>query len=224
MNRLSRWLIPLFILSALANTRFAEGEEPYAELWAVTGQAFTEELGPEDGTPIWDQAPYVGGEILIRLPYQKWALLGRGTVEGASGQFVMKQPGTWRRLVGEGAVSYQIVAAGGSAEAPRYTCAAFVGSGATGHLGAGEPLRSIPPKFGGGIHCRDAKLRMWMNARAVWDAAQGRGAGLEVSVHAPLYSERAAMGVNLVLAQAPRVEIQAKLLLLKKGRAAGVQQ
>ena len=108
----------------------------------------------------------------------------------------------------EGAITYRVISLA------RYSCALQVGGGASIVLTGADSEHGFwaPPKAGGGIHCRDSELGTWANAQVLWDMAQGPGVGLELEIHQPVFWERTAIGVVLVLSDVMRVELRAKIL------------
>lgn len=200
-------LVCLFGLLGLAQ---AQEPRPYVSVWGLRGQSMIQEVKQIDEPLGWSSHQYWGAEVLGRVPVRgPWSILGRVSTEGHSGKYVFQDFKTWTRGLAEGAVAYRV--SGQS----RYTCSVLAGAGVSAAFADGdrEPVNGMPPKYGVGAHCRDDKLRMWAQARAVWDEAAGGGAHLEALVHAPLYGERAGLGVLLSVPLSggmARVELQAK--------------
>jgi len=230
-------LMAVLLLTAL--TEPAQAEEPYFEAWAVRGQSYTRNF-PDVTERLFEQRGYWGAEFVGRVPihgvFGHMALFGRLSSEGAAGSHSYRDPGTWTRAVGEIGASYRVLTfADGLKTAmtaeemrpTRYTCAVFGGYGLSHQLERGRNLQHVsdeqnelagpPPRYGGGLHCRDDTLRMWANVRAEWDEAVGPGVHPAVTIHFPLFGEKGALGLDAVFGDYMKIQLQVKARLFAWG-------
>lgn len=202
-------------LALVLTASLAGADDLYFQVWGVTGLSVMREVPASDDPMGVSEQRYVGAELFGRIPIRtRWAIIFRGETEGASGKFAWKDYRTWRRGVLEGAATFRVF------DLDRYSCAVMVGGGASMDL-TRDPEhagQSAPAKYGAGVHCRDEKLKMWANAQALWDKAQGPGIGVEIEVHAPLFTEHAGLGVVVVLAEVFRVDVKVKIRIKEWAR------
>lgn len=225
----------MFAVTLLLATVTCSADEPYLEAWAIRGESFTRNF-PDVTEKLYEGRGYWGGEVIGRVPLGRIAVFGRVTTEGAAGGHSFQDPGTWTRLVGEGGLSYRILNFADGLESPvdefemkpiRYTCGVFGGYGISEDIQRGRLAPIIederneqngpPAKWGGGLHCRDVKLKMWANMRAEWDEAVGPGAHFAFTLHLPAFGERAGFGIDAVFGQYTKIQLQAKVLLFQAG-------
>lgn len=195
-------------LCVVLSATVSAGDQPYLDAWFITGHSALREVPSSENPMGWSGRRYVGAEIFGRIPVKnRWALIFRGGTEGASGKYAWKDFRTWTRGVLEGAVTVNLLSL------DRYSCAVQAGGGASVVITGGSSEHGFwaPPKAGAGVHCRDAKLGTWLNARVLWDMAQGPGVGLEVEIHQPAFGDRTALGVVVVLSDVLRIEVKAKV-------------
>jgi len=230
-------IVALGFLFGVVATK-ASAEEPYFEAWAVRGQAYTRNY-PAVTDRLFEARSYWGAELIGRYPmrgiFGRAALFARLSSEGAAGSHSYRDPGTWTRAVGEIGASYQVVSFADrlfktvtpeEMRPRRYTCSVFGGYGISRQLERGRLMPQLdadenelggpPPRFGGGIHCRDEKLRMWGQVRAEWDATVGPGVHPAASLHLPLFGERGALGVEVVWGDFAKVQVKVKALLFRR--------
>lgn len=209
----------LFVFAA----SIARADEPYLEAWAVRGQALTRNF-PTVTDRLYELRGYWGGEVIGRIPRGRFALIGRVSTEGAAGGHSFRDPGTWTRIVGEAALSYRVLDLSVlGTDGARYSCSVFAGYGVSDDLSRGRnfghipdeanELDGAPPRYGGGLHCRDEKLKMWAQARVEMDDAVGPGAHPAFAVHLPLFGDRTALGIDAVWGDFAKVQVQLKARL-----------
>jgi hypothetical protein len=221
-RRILGWIIAAFgALLLFCAATLARADEPYVEAWAIRGQALTRNF-PEVTERLFEMRGYWGGEVIGRLPVGKLALIGRFSTEGAAGGHSFRDPGTWQRIVAEAALSYRVLDFAAT-DAARYSCSVFAGYGISDDLTRGRNFGHIsdeanelagpPPRYGVGLHCRDEKLKMWLQPRVEWDDTVGPGPHPAVAVHLPLFGERTAVGIDAVWGDYAKVQVQLKARL-----------
>lgn len=225
-TRIADTTIQALIIAALLFVLFGIGksacaDEPYLTGWAVRGQSFTRNYS-EVTERLFEQRGYWGAEVLGRLPVERGALIGRVYNEGASGAYSYKDPSTWTRAVAEIALEGPQIRLRG-----RYGCAPVVGYGYSVRMQRGRILANVPdsdiqklgppPKYGIGLHCRDERLRMWVNIRAEKDEAVGPGIHPALTIHALIFGERGGLGVDFVGGPAAKFQIKVLARLFRWG-------
>lgn len=221
-----RWVIVLLCMALVPVVAYTD--EPYVEAWATKGMAYTQ-YQPEVTENLWHDESFWGAEIIGRYPISVWggigeqrprfALFGRFTTEGAPGTLVYNNPATWNRAIVEGGAGFTFL------QRARYSCSAFAGYGTSLALQTGERqgsdwwqagVENMPERYGGGVHCRDDRYRMWAQARVERDPVVGDGAVLALTVHAPLFTDRIAVGVDAAWGDVSKVNVKLKALLWRK--------
>lgn len=218
------WVVAFFgLLLFVFAASIARADEPYLEAWAVRGQALTRNF-PTLSDRLYELRGYWGGEVIGRVPRGRFALIGRVSTEGAAGGHSFRDPGTWTRIVGEAALSARVLNLSAlGTDAARYSCSVFAGYGLSDDLSRAKnadlvpdeanQLEGAPPRYGGGLHCRDEKLKMWMNVRAEVDDAVGPGVHPAFALHLPLFGDRTALGIDAVWGDFAKVQVQLKARL-----------
>lgn len=228
-GELRLWLIVFAILAVLLLTALSEparAEGAYVEASATRIQSYVQTLGVTER--LVQQEGFWGAEVFGRLPVRdRFALIARAYSEGAAGSHSWRDPSTWRRAVGELAVSGEVFRFALDAMPDRYAVGIMGGAGLSWQLKRGSytqmvpdeenELDGAPPKFGVGVHLRDSKLGAWLNVRAEWDAAVGPGVHLAGTLHVPVFGERGGFGVDVVYGDNAKVNILAKVRLFRWG-------
>jgi len=211
----------------------AHADEPYLEVNATRIQSYGATV-PGVTDRLVEQKGLWGAEIFGRVPLTgKLAVIGRLYSEGAAGSHSFRDPSTWHRAVGEGALSYRVFRFGLEDAPDRYTVGLMAGAGLSWMLERGSytdlvpdeenELDGPPPKFGFGAHLRDSKLGSWLNLRAEWDKAVGEGAAwcggclIAASLHVPVFGQRAGFGLDVVYGENTKVNVAAKVRIKRWG-------
>ena len=198
-------------------------EEPaYFEAWAVQSwqQART---FPDVTERIVDERGRLGAELFGRVPWGRFAFIGRLYSEGAAGAYSFRDPSLWDRGVAEGAVAYEVLRSG------RYSLSVMGGYGWSMELHRGgqdfqvpdeaNELGGPPPKYGAGLHVRDGKSGAWFNFRPLQrDEAVGKGWHVAGAIHIPVVRQRVAVGAVGAFGEYRTIQLQIKALLWRKGR------